>query len=98
MFAAAREIVRKAETDEEGDIPRLKELATAEGYEELFSDWFGGDFGLDGDWGYWENPNTKWDWFVLGGRRQGKLRLLPAAPEYAASATGRTTASRRHFF
>lgn len=25
--------------------------------------------------GYWENPNARWDWFVVGGRWGGKLRL-----------------------
>ena len=25
--------------------------------------------------GYWQNPNAKWDWYVIGGRFRGKLRL-----------------------
>lgn len=25
--------------------------------------------------GYWDNPNARWDWFVIGGRWGGKLRL-----------------------
>lgn len=24
---------------------------------------------------YWENPNAKWDWFEIGGRWSGRLRL-----------------------
>lgn len=28
-----------------------------------------------GRYGYWENPNAKWDWYALGGRWQGMLRL-----------------------
>lgn len=26
-----------------------------------------------GLYGYWENPNAKWDWFVVGGRYAGRL-------------------------
>ena len=25
--------------------------------------------------GYWENPNARWDWYEIGGRWGGKLRL-----------------------
>jgi len=32
-----------------------------------------------GEYGYWENPNAKWDWYALGGRWAGKLRLKPNA-------------------
>lgn len=31
----------------------------------------------DGKWGYWENPNAKWDWYSLGGRWNGFFRLKP---------------------
>lgn len=27
------------------------------------------------DWGYWENPNQKWDWYQLGGRWSGSLLI-----------------------
>ena len=38
------------------------------------------DEGCDVDWrtgkrGYWQNPNAKWDWCVVGGRFSGLLRL-----------------------
>jgi len=26
-----------------------------------------------GKYGYWENPNRKWDWYTIGGRWRGKL-------------------------
>jgi hypothetical protein len=29
----------------------------------------------NGEVGYWENPNRKWDWYVLGGRWANMLRL-----------------------
>lgn len=28
-----------------------------------------------GKYGYWENPNAKWDWYQIGGRWQGSLLL-----------------------
>lgn len=27
------------------------------------------------DYGYWENPNAKWDWYQVGGRWAGKLKV-----------------------
>lgn len=29
-----------------------------------------------GRYGYWENPNKKWDWWVIGGRWRGTLRAI----------------------
>ena len=30
---------------------------------------------LEGGWGRWHNPNAKWDWWQIGGRWRGKLRV-----------------------
>jgi hypothetical protein len=30
-----------------------------------------------GQYGYWENPNAKWDWYQLGGRWAGFFKLKP---------------------
>lgn len=30
-----------------------------------------------GKYGYWENPNAKWDWYSLGGRWTGFFKLKP---------------------
>lgn len=41
--------------------------------EEFAEDWYGYD-GRDpekGRYGYWENPNAKWDWWEIGGRWSG---------------------------
>lgn len=27
-----------------------------------------------GKYGYWDNPNAKWDWYVIGGRFRGQVR------------------------
>lgn len=29
----------------------------------------------DGDWGYFHNPDAKWDWYIVGGRWSGFLIL-----------------------
>ena len=44
-------------------------------YMEFFED---DDFDFDeetGRCGYWQNPNARWDWYVIGGRWGGQLRL-----------------------
>ena len=32
---------------------------------------------VDGRYGYWHNPDAKWDWYSYGGRWNGMLRLKP---------------------
>jgi len=32
-----------------------------------------------GMYGYWYNPNSKWDWYQIGGRFSGMLKLKPGA-------------------
>jgi hypothetical protein len=32
-----------------------------------------------GRYGYWENPNRKWDWYQVGGRWSGFFKLKPGA-------------------
>lgn len=47
-------------------------------FDEFCTDWSG--YKKDpkiGRYGYWENPNAKWDWWVVGGRYSGKLKLKP---------------------
>ncbi len=46
-------------------------------YEKFLKDWHGVD-GKDektGRYGYWTNPNSKWDWFQIGGRWAGFFKL-----------------------
>jgi hypothetical protein len=48
-------------------------------FEEYAKDWHG-DEGRDdktGRYGYWENPNKKWDWYAIGGRWSGFFPLKP---------------------
>lgn len=52
-------------------------LLKAGRYEDILERWFGGCKNADGDWGYYANPDARWDWFVLGGRWHGSLLLKP---------------------
>ncbi len=55
-------------------------IAMQEGkYEVLLSEWYGGGFDDNGNWGYWSNPNSKWDWYSVGGRWRGYFLLKPGA-------------------
>jgi hypothetical protein len=33
----------------------------------------------EGRYGYWENPNAKWDWYQLGGRWSGFFKMKPGS-------------------
>ena len=44
--------------------------------EAFAKDWHGAERDAEkGRYGYWENPNKKWDWHSLGGRWTGMLKL-----------------------
>jgi len=51
----------------------LRHLANGD-VEQLMTDWNGTEVGVGG-YGYWANPNAKWDWYSLGGRWTGFFRL-----------------------
>lgn len=47
---------------------------------EFITDWHGYRFNeQQGAFGYYHNPNAKWDWWLLGGRWQGMLTVKPEA-------------------
>lgn len=41
--------------------------------------YFGYEQNIDGEYGYYSNPNAKWDWYEIGGRWTGKLKLKKGA-------------------
>lgn len=49
--------------------------------EDFARDWHGSEKRdpEKGRYGYWENPNKKWDWYRVGGRWSGLLKLKPGA-------------------
>lgn len=54
--------------EERSEYGSFGEFAEDEGYKEH-----------EGKYGYWENPNAKWDWYLLGGRWSGFLKLKEGA-------------------
>ena len=40
----------------------------------------------EGRYGYWENPNAKWDWYQLGGRWSGFFKMKPGSEGVVGSA------------
>lgn len=45
-------------------------------YEDFLTDYIGAEFDDEmQEYGYWENPNSKWDWWVIGGRWENSLKL-----------------------
>ena len=56
------------------DVPFTELYET---FEEYMSEWCGHNArdSKTGRYGYWENPNKKWDWYSIGGRWSGFLKL-----------------------
>lgn len=46
---------------------------------EVCQEYHGGEWNDKGDLGYWSNPNSKWDWFSVGGRWAGFFKLKAGA-------------------
>lgn len=59
-----------------GEIPYRVKFAT---FEEFVKDFHNQEERdpEEGAYGYWENPNAKWDWWVIGGRWSGFFQLKP---------------------
>jgi hypothetical protein len=54
------------------EIPLKEEYKT---FEEYMDDYCGREPNEEGRYGYWENPNAKWDWWKVGGRWNGFFKL-----------------------
>lgn len=52
----------------------LKELYTT--FDQFATEYHGRKKTPDGKYGYWHNPNDKWDWYTIGGRWSGRLPVL----------------------
>lgn len=63
------------------ELPRKKVpfKETFETFEEFVKEWHGREARDEtyNRYGYWENPNAKWDWYEIGGRWAGYFRLKP---------------------
>lgn len=71
-----RNEIKYLEDSEKKPIPMNEIYAT---FEEFAKGWHGREEPDEktGRYGYWENPNAKWDWFELGGRWTGYFKLKP---------------------
>jgi hypothetical protein len=67
----------KPEPVEKRKVPYKELFAT---FEEYMAEWCGHKERDEvGRYGYWSNPNTKWDWYLLGGRWTGYFKLKAGA-------------------
>lgn len=71
----AQELRDEKKEDGSPKFPRYAEISD----EEVLKDYYGGEKNEDGDWGYWSNPNSRWDWYQIGGRWAGMLKLKEGA-------------------
>lgn len=72
---AASEIIQKLDGDEDYYQEYLF-LFDAECYAAIFKSWSGGQLNPEtGDWGHWRGKDEKWDWYTVGGRWSGLLKL-----------------------
>lgn len=65
------------EEERKSNIVTRKFSEVYDSFEEFCEDYHGHD-GVDkktGRYGYWENPNAKWDWYEVGGRWAGSLKI-----------------------
>lgn len=76
--AEAKSILETIKTDDHYSpetVMLAQEAFDAEDYESVFQEWTYGQIGPDGHYGYYHNPNAKWDWYSIGGRWSGLLKL-----------------------
>ena len=58
-------------------LKKYKTFYEQNDYAAIIDDWAGYIQNEDGDYGYYSNPDTKWDWYKLGGRWGGYFLLKP---------------------
>lgn len=69
---------------EQRKIPYKETFAT---FDDYMREWCGYEKDPEkGEYGYWENPNKKWDWWMVGGRFRAEVRAFHGEcapyPEY----------------
>jgi hypothetical protein len=64
---------------EELEVKEFKFTELFDTFEDYMSEWCGykGRDEQKGRYGYWENPEAKWDWYQLGGRWSDFFKLFP---------------------
>lgn len=64
---------------EEVEVP-FEELYPS--FEAFAEDWHGHPVNENGRCGYWHNPNARWDWYQVGGRWSGMLKVKEGCDGY----------------
>ena len=86
----------KSEADLQSEFEEVKDKYNYDTFEDFMRDYHGYEYNEDEKrWGRWTNPNRKWDWYQIGGRWAGKLKLkssvvktrsllkMPAQPNFS---------------
>lgn len=72
-------LINRAMESNREDMRKYRKYLQDEDWSTILSDYQGGGQNIDGDWGYWHNPNAKWDWYQVGGRWRGYFKLKDGA-------------------
>ena len=75
--AVARRFLAEAEANFPERAERYRTLIDEGRHLDVLEEHHGGQVGPEGDWGYYANPDGRWDWYQFGGRFSGLLRLIP---------------------
>lgn len=67
-------IVNKNMEENRQDMRKYRRYLKEEAWESILEDYYGGGW-CNGDWGYYDSPNAKWDWYQMGGRWTGYFTL-----------------------
>jgi len=68
FFDETETIIKEYETGSGYVEPKVAHKQAYATIEEFAEAWHGREKTADGKFGYWENPNKKWDWWTIGGR------------------------------
>lgn len=72
------DLTERLKTDWESEDEETKQKCNND-FDQYASEYQGYTKQEDGRYGYWYNPNSKWDWYVLGGRWSGYFKMKPNA-------------------
>lgn len=80
-----KNVIPEGQGYEKVTVPHKQRFAT---FEDFMKEWVGYDARdiEKGRYGYWKNPNAKWDWYSLGGRWNGFFKLKTGAKGTAGNA------------
>ena len=78
-LAAQKETVHEKISEYKSSIKKYQRLLEKDDWYGIIKDYTGMEPDDQGNFGYWHNPNAKWDWHMMGGRWYGYFRLKDGA-------------------